>query len=376
MRRNEPVAKRDQMEVSNIDNKIIMSTETKNSKDYTIWLTELKQRYKSSQMKAAVKVNSEMLAFYWSLGRDLVEMKMEEKWGEGIVERISLDLKREYPEQKGFSTINLWYMKRWYLFYNQGDKKLYQAGKELEEMLFSVPWRHHCHIISKCKSVEEALFYVRQTIDGNWSRSTLENAVAAKRYESTGKAVTNFDTRLPKNDSDMAKDILKDPYNFDFLSMTDRYTERELENELTNHITKFLLELGTGFAFYGRQVELRVSGTSYYIDMLFYHVRLKCFVVVELKTVEFEPEFAGKLNFYVTAVDRLLKQENDRPTIGLLICKTKDKTKVEWSFDSVNKPMGVASYEMETLPTKEQLCKELDDTKEELKDTIKMIDNK
>lgn len=249
------------------------------------------------------------------------------------------------------------YIKKWYAFYAQSDIILHQAGGELENLFFQVPWRHHCEIITKCKTVEEATFYLQETVNNSWSRSALENALTANFYQQKGKAITNFKEHLPAPQSKLAQETLKDPYNFDFLTMREDYDERDLEDELTKHITQLLLELGKGLSFCGRQVELVVSGTSYRIDMLFYHIRLKCYVVVELKTHAFQPEYAGKLNFYVTAVDKLLKQEEDNPTIGLLICKTKDETKVEWAFNGIDKPLGVAAYEISNIIPKEIVSK-------------------
>lgn len=347
-----------------MENKLVISANKIDSSEYVAWFEELKSRYCSSQLKAGLSVNRELLQFNWNLGKDIVEKKAEEKWGSGIIERLSLDFKNAFPTQKGFSTTNLWYMKKWYLFYTE---KVHQAGGEILELMYKVPWRHHVEIISKCKDVEEAIFYLDETVKNNWSRSALEDVISAKRYEKMGKALTNFQNTLPETQGKLAKAVLKDPYSFDFLSMREGYDERELEDALTSHITRFLLELGKGFAFVGRQVEIVVSDTSYFMDMLFYHIKLKCYVVVELKIVKFEPEFASKLNFYVTAVDKLMKGKDDNPTIGLLICKDKDETKVEWSFDGINKPLGVASYELNiksddfknSLPTIEEIESEI-----------------
>lgn len=342
-----------------MDNEIILSANNPQGQpsEYAEWLEDIKSQYRHAQLKAAVKVNSELLRFYWKLGHDLVTLKAEERWGAGIIERISLDFKKAFPRQSGFSKTNLWYIKKWYAFYSQSDTILHQLGGELEDLLFQVPWRHHCEIITKCKTVEEATFYLQETVNNGWSRSALENALMTNFYKQKGKAITNFKEHLPAPQSKLAQETLKDPYNFDFLTMREDYDERDLEDELTKHITQLLLELGKGFSFCGRQVELVVSGTSYRIDMLFYHIRLKCYVVVELKTHAFQPEYEGKLNFYVTAVDKLLKQEEDNPTIGLLICKTKDETKVEWAFNGINKPLGVAAYELNNIIPKEIVSK-------------------
>ncbi len=320
-----------------------------------------------------------MLEFYWELGRDIVAMNPERLWGTGIMNQLSLDLKAMFPDQTGFSVTNIKYMKRWYAFYNQSVIIRHQVGDELgteighqvgdefpmPPQFAYVPWRHHVEIITKCASVEEAIFYVGKVIEGNWSRRQLEDNIASSLFSKQGKAITNFHDRLPALQGKLAQEILKDPYGLDFLTMKKGYDERQLEDALVRNITRFLLELGTGFSFIGRQIELRMpNGKSFFPDMLFYHFRLKCFVVVELKVIDFIPEFAGKLNFYVTAVDKLLKADDDNQTIGLLICKSKDKTLVEWSFQDVNKPLGVASYELqnvidstidENLPSIEQI---------------------
>ena len=314
--------------------------------EYKEWFRELKQRIRQSQIRAAVRVNTTLLELYWDLGADIVSKQIESVWGSGIIKQLSDDLRMEFPDMQGFSTTNLWYIKKWYLFYSQSSEKLPQVVGE-------IPWGHNREIITKCKSIEEALFYAHKTIDEGWSRSTLIHFIEAGYYHSFGKAVTNFNNTLPAVQSELAAETLKDPYNFDFLSMTAGYKEIELENALADNITNFLLELGRGFAFVGRQVELKVADSSYFIDMLFYHTRLKCYVVVELKTVNFEPEFAGKLNFYVTAVDRQLCDSNDNPTIGLLICKTKNDLIVEYSLSDIHKPVGVSSYDLQAVLPKE-----------------------
>ena len=314
--------------------------------EYKEWFRELKQRIRQSQIRAAVRVNTTLLELYWDLGADIVSKQIESVWGSGIIKQLSDDLRMEFPDMQGFSTTNLWYIKKWYLFYSQSSEKLPQVVGE-------IPWGHNREIITKCKSIEEALFYAHKTIDEGWSRSTLIHFIEAGYYHSFGKAVANFKNTLPAVQSELAAETLKDPYNFDFLSMTAGYKERELENALADNITNFLLELGRGFAFVGRQVELKVADSSYFIDMLFYHTRLKCYVVVELKTVNFEPEFAGKLNFYVTAVDRQLCDSNDNPTIGLLICKTKNDLIVEYSLSDIHKPVGVSSYDLQAVLPKE-----------------------
>ena len=337
-----------------MDNKpqIITSGNIALDEAYREWLKSLKTRLQQHQIKAAVRVNSEMLEFYWDLGHDIVAMKPEQRWGSGVMNQLSLDLKALFPGQSGFSVTNLKYIKRWFSFYGQSVVIGHQVGDELQmpAQFAYVPWRHHVEIITKCKEVEEALFYIEKVIEGNWSRRQLEDNIASDLYLKQGKALTNFQERLPAEQGKLAQEILKDPYGLDFLTMKKGYDERQLEDALVQNITRFLLELGTGFSFVGRQIELRMpNGKSFFPDMLFYHFRLKCFVVVELKVVDFIPEFAGKLNFYVTAVDKLLRRSDDNQTIGLLICKSKDKTLVEWSFQDVNKPLGVASYELQNV---------------------------
>lgn len=339
----------------NIKPTIISNDGVMPSLDYQKWLKSLKSRYRSAQAKAAVRVNDGMLRFYWSLGRDIVNMKVEEQWGKGIIEKLSLDMKHEFNNQQGFSVTNLRFMKRWFLFYTNDLEIRYQAGNEFEmpNKFTFVPWKHHVYIIRKCHSVKEALFYIDKTIEGGWSRRMLEDQIDSNLYARQGAALTNFSEKLPSVQSKLAEEVLKDPYKLDFLRMKEGYEERDLEDALANKITRFLLELGKGFAYVGRQMELRMpGGQSFFPDMIFYHTKLKCYVVVELKVVKFIPEFAGKLNFYVTAADKLLKDENDNPSIGLLICKSKDDTVVKWSFQDINKPIGVSTYQLQELVDK------------------------
>ncbi len=337
--------------------------------DYAAWLTEIKRRYHSAQIKAAVKVNTEKLAFNWSVGRDLVMRKAEETWGSGVVEQLSFDLQEAFPLDRGFGTTNLWAMKKWYLFFSSSEatEKLHQLGGELQHansqriiklhqvgaeidtdfplVLGLVPWRHQVNIITKCKSADEAVFYLKECILNGWTRQTLDNSLKANLYKTHGNAISNFPQYLPEAQSRMAQEITKDNYDFGFVTVPADYKEEQLEAALEQNITRFLLELGTGFAFVGRQKELIVGGRTRRIDMLFYHIRLKAYVVVELKVKPFDPEYAGKLNYYVNAVDELLKGADDNPTIGLLICSDKDETDVRWAFKGIQTPMGVASYD-------------------------------
>ena len=313
-----------------------------------------------------VKVNSEQLLFNWELGRDLVERKAEETWGRGIVEQVSLDLQNEFPGVQGFSTRNLWNMKKWYLFYSADEhrEKLQQLVAEyaFPPAFAFVPWGHHVEIVSKCETIEEAYFYIERTISEGWSRSALQNSLKADLYHKCGRAVTNFSRHLPSEQSQLAQAITKDTYDFSFITLPPEYDEKDLEEALERNITNFLLELGIGFSFVGRQKEIIVSGKSRKIDMLFYHIHLRRYIVVELKVKSFAPEFVGKLNFYVNAVDELIKSPNESPTLGLLICRDKDDTEVQWAFKGVNTPLGVATYEnieikeiQEYLPSTEQI---------------------
>ena len=381
--------------------------------DYADWIADIKSRYRSAQVKAAVKVNAEKLLFNWQLGRDLVQKKAEERWGAGVVEQVSLDLKREFPDADGFSTSNLWYMKKWYLFYADGDaeEKLQRAVGELQSsvnqaviklqqsvgeiqhlvsktnneigMAFPqpfalVPWGHHVDIITKCKSIDEALFYVGKTIEQGLSRNSLANCIKANLYEHQGKIINNFTDHLPALQSKLVQEVLKENYDFGFATVEHEiYDEAELEEALTKNVTDLLLELGTGFAFLGRQKELVVGGRSRKIDLLFYHIRLRCYVVCELKAKPFEPEFAGKLNYYVNAVDELLKTDDENPTIGLLVCSDMDKIDVQWSFKGVSTPMGVATYNniriKDALPSQELLAERVRLLQKELQETKRLM---
>lgn len=343
---------------------------------YVSWIQNVKKRFRNAQIKAAVKMNSEQLIFNWELGRDLVERKAEETWGSGIVEQVSLDLQNEFPGVQGFSTRNLWNMKKWYLFYASTERyeklqglvaefkevfavKLEQIGAtstreklqravaqfEFLDAFAFVPWGHHIDIVSRCTSIEEAAFYIGRTIQEGWSRPALQNAMKADLFHKSGHALTNFSDILPENQSLLAQAITKDTYDLSFITLPAKFAEEELEDALEQNITRFLLELGMGFAFVGRQKEIIVSGKTRRIDMLFYHIHLRRYIVVELKAKSFEPEFAGKLNFYVNAVDELIRTPNENSTLGLLICKDKDDTEVQWAFKGINTPLGVATYE-------------------------------
>lgn len=378
--------------------------------DYANWIAEVKHRYRSAQVKAAVKVNAEKLLFNWQLGRDLVQKKAEERWGTGVVEQVSLDLKREFPDAEGFSTSNLWYMKKWYLFYtnqksieklqrgigelqssvNQKYLKLQRSVAELGEVtslnegeefplpFALVPWGQHIEIITRSKSLEEALFYLQQVIEKGLSRPALINCIKANLFEHQGKIVNNFTDHLPALQSKLVQEVLKENYDFGFATVNHEiYDEAELEDSLTKNVTDLLLELGTGFAFIGRQKEILVGGRTRKIDLLFYHIRLRCYIVCELKARPFEPEFAGKLNYYVNAVDELMKSSEDNPTIGLLVCSDMNKIDVQWSFRGINTPMGVATYNniriKDALPSQEQLAERVRLLQKELQETKRLM---
>ncbi|MCF6314673.1 MAG: PDDEXK nuclease domain-containing protein [Verrucomicrobiales bacterium] len=356
---------------------------------YRDWLLGLKKLFKSVQLKSAVKVNQELLGFYWELGQEIVEKQQQADWGSGFLPQLSKDLCAEFPEIKGFSTRNLQYVVRWYLFYSTdipiaqqpvaqlpkspetpsqstdnerltnlatasgqiGQQAVARLPGAMLESITSIPWGHNIVIISKSSSLDEALYYVRQTLTHGWSRAVLVHQIESDLFTREGSATSNFATTLPPAQSDLAQQTLKDPYVFDFLTLTKDHNERDIENQLTDHISKFLIELGAGFAYLGRQVPLQVSDRDFFLDLLFYHTQLHCYVVIELKTGDFEPEFAGKLNFYLKAVDESLRTQRDEPTIGILLCKTKNKLIAEYALSDINKPIGVSEYQLtQSLP--------------------------
>ncbi len=316
-----------------------------NPVDYRQWVGDLKAHFRQVQLKAAVAVNTEMLLFYWELGADIVAQQASQSWGSGFLENLSRDLMQEFPEMKGFSKRNLELVRQWYRYWSKDAVIARQAVAQL----IAIPWGHNLAILSKCRSHTEALYYVQQTQRHGWSRAVLTHQIECGLWQREGKALTNFAQTLPAPQSDLAAQMLKDPYVFDFLSLTPEHSERELERALIQHIAQFLLELGAGFAYMGRQVPLQVGEREFFLDLLFYHARLHCYVVVELKTVDFEPEFAGKLNFYLKALDEQLRAEGDAPTIGLLLCKSKDKLVAEYALSDIQKPLGLATYTLSNI---------------------------
>jgi predicted nuclease of restriction endonuclease-like (RecB) superfamily len=309
---------------------------------YYQWLTTLKARIRSVQIKAAVAVQTELLQFYWDLGADIVETQKSSTWGDGFLKQLSQDLMAEFPDMKGFSRRNLELVRQWYVFWSSFEP----IAKQLVSQLCSIPWGHNLAIISKAKTPDEALYYLKNTLEYGWSRNVLVHQIESGLYQREGKAITNFPTTLPVPQSDLAQQVLKDPYVFDFLALTKEHTERELEIGLVQHVTKFLLELGSGFAYMGRQVPVFVGEREFFLDLLFYHTRLHCYLVIELKVGDFEPAHAGQLNFYVKAVDEQLRKEVDQPTIGLLLCKSKDKLVAEYALSDIAKPLGISEYQL------------------------------
>lgn len=346
-------------------------------KEYCQWLKDLSGRYRRAQIKAAVKVNTEMLRFYWSLGHDIVELKGEERWGTSFMKNLARDLKQELPDVGGLTQRNIYYCKQFYLLYSaqkenlpqpgakETEEVLPQLGARLEDVLFSIPWGHHKCLIDKCSNNRaKALFYVRKTFEHGWSRNVLLNFLDTSLYERQGKADTNFRFTLPCPDSDLAQELTRDPYCFDFANIASPYNERKLKDALISNIEKFLIELGTGFAYMGREFRLEVGQTEQFLDMLFYNVRLRCYVVIEVKTVDFEPAHLGQLGGYVVAVDHILKTTADNKTIGLLICKQRDRILAQYALEATNLPLGISEYELErfypekvegTMPTIEEI---------------------
>lgn len=332
-------------------------------KDYAQWVQELSKRYRRNQIKAAVKVNEQMLHFYWTLGKDIVEMHIEERWGEKVINNLSIDLQNEIPNATGFSRRNIYYCKQYYLLYYQLFETVPQVEAQsegitvpqveaqLKAQLFSVPWGHHKYIIDKCSgNPQKALFYVYQTIENGWSRAMLLNFLTTDLYERDGKALTNFKRTLPEETSDLAQEITKDPYNFAFTGITKKYNERVLKDALLQNITQFLIELGTGFAYVGKEYRLKIGETEKFIDLLFYNLTLSCYVVIEVKIGEFDFADAGQLGGYVVACNHLLRKEGrDNPTIGLLVCKSKNNLLAQYALESSNQPIGISEYELAKL---------------------------
>ena len=343
-------------------------------KDYIHWVEELSVRYRQSQIKAAVRVNRELLKYYWELGRDIEELHVEERWGQSVIKNLSVDLQLKNPNSTGLSRTNIYYAKKFYLLYSQYLKivpqvvgqledgnasqsvedspgVVPQSVGQLEEMLFSIPWGHHRYLIDKYGTEpEKAFFYVKKTMKEGWSRDVLLNFMDAGLYEREGKALTNFTRTLPDETSDLAQELTKDPYNFAFAGITQPYNEQILKDALLANISQFLLELGTGFAYVGKEYRLQIGKKEKFIDLLFYNLNLSCYVVIEVKIGEFDFQDLGQLSGYVVACNHILKKEGrDNPTIGLLICRQKDSLLAQYALEGSNLPLGISEYELSKL---------------------------
>ena len=332
---------------------------------YADWLADLKGRIHTAQQRATLAVNRELVLLYWQIGCDILARQAAQGWGAKVIERLAHDLRVAFPEMRGFSPRNLKYMRAF--------AEAWPDAEFVQQAAAQLPWGHNLVLLDRLNTPTERRWYAAQAIEHSWSRNVLNIHIETRLLQRSGKAVTNFGTRLPKPQSDLARESVKDPYRFDFLGLTDEALEREIENALVKHVTEFLLELGAGFAFVGRQVLLDVGGEEFFIDLLFYHLKLRCYVVIELKGGKFKPEHLGQLGFYLTAVDRQVKTEHDNPTIGLLLCKNKNKIVAEYALGDKTQPMGIAEYklleslppELQTsLPSIEQIERELagDDT--------------
>ncbi len=363
-------------------------------KAYINWIGELKSKIRATQLKASLAVNATVIEFYWDLGKMIADKQTA--WGTKFLEQLSKDLQSEFPEMKGLSTSNLKYCRSFFLFYNNsiGQQSVAQLqsaevepttisqqavdqfkniSPQIEDNLLlnlckQIPWGHNIQIFTKSNSIEVAQFYIEQTLENGWSRDTMALQIKSQLYERQGKAITNFTYTLPQPQSDLAQQTLKDPYNFDFIAMTKAMKERDLEKQLVQNISKFLLELGKGFAFVAQQYKLEIADNEYYLDLLFYHIKLKCYVVVELKNTKFIPEYTGKMNFYLSAVDTLLKGDEDKPTIGILLCRDKNNLEAEFALRDIHKPIGISEFSFteilpenlkSSLPTIEELENEL-----------------
>ena len=312
--------------------------------DYGPWLAELKARIHAAQQQAARSVNSELVLLYWQIGRGILERQGREGWGSKVIERLSQDLRNAFPTMKGFSRANLLYMRAF--------AEAWPDQAIVQQAVGQLPWGHNLVLLSKLKATDLRLAYTQRAIDQGWSRAVLVHHIERRLLEREGQAVSNFALRLPEPNSDLAREALKDPYLFDFLGVGDEANERAIEDALVQHITRFLLELGAGFAYVGRQVPLEVGGEDFFLDLLFYHLKLRCYVVIELKATAFKPEHTGQLSFYLSAVDAELKGEHDAPTIGMLLCKSKNKVVAEYALRNINQPIGVAEYQLtESLPS-------------------------
>ncbi|MBF0296288.1 MAG: DUF1016 family protein [Magnetococcales bacterium] len=311
--------------------------------DYAPWLAELKRRIHQAQQRATLAVNRELVRLYWQIGRDILLRQHQEGWGAKVIERLAQDLRAAFPEMKGFSRANLMYMRAF--------AEAWPDPEIVQQAVGQLPWGHNLVLLTRLKTPEQRLAYARRAMEHGWSRNVLSIHIERRLLEREGKAVSNFALRLPAPHSDLARESLKDPYLFDFLGVGHEADERAIEEAIVHHITRFLLELGAGFAFVGRQVHLEVGGEDFFLDLLFYHLKLRCYVVIELKAGAFKPEHTGQLGFYLSAVDGEMKSAQDNPTIGLLLCKSKNKVVVEYALRDSSQPIGIAEYRLiDSLP--------------------------
>ncbi len=336
---------------------------------YRFFLETLKQRIRQSQVKASLAVNQELIQLYWAIGQDILERQQKEGWGTKVIAQLAKDLKHEFRDIKGFSRSNLMYMRAF--------AAAYPDITIVQRCVGQLPWRHNIALIEKLKDDHERLWYAEKAIENGWSRDVLVLQIETELHRRLGGAITNFSRALPQPQSDLAQQLIKDPYHFDFLTVEEAAQERDLEKILIERIRDFLLELGVGFAFVGSQYHLVVDDDDYYIDLLFYHLKLKCYIVIDLKITPFQPEYSGKMNFYVSAVNQLLRDDIDNPTIGIILCRSKKKTVVEFALDTVQNPIGVSTYRLrdelppdlrENLPSPEQLEMEIEAAVSDLAD--------
>ena len=327
--------------------KHIMSLPDTNDKSYKTWLTDLKKRVRRAQLKAAVAVNTELVSLYWQIGKSILTQQEKQGWGAKVIDQLSKDLRKAFPDMKGFSVRNLKYMRSF--------AEAYPDTAIVQQLAAQIPWFHNCVLMDKVKDLDQRLWYIQKTIENGWSRNILEMQIETGLYERQGKAISNFEATLPALQSDLARQTLKDPYNLEFLGIAEDALEREVEKASLEHIRNFLLELGKGFAFIGSQYHLDIGGEDFYLDLLFYHTQLRCYIVIDLKSGKFKPEYAGKMNFYLNVVDDTLKHPDDQPSIGLILCKDKNEVIAEYSLRGHTKPMGVSEYQLtETLPERPQ----------------------
>jgi predicted nuclease of restriction endonuclease-like (RecB) superfamily len=305
-------------------------------KGYEELLGQLKERIRSARLRASLAVNNEMILLYWQLGREILQRQEQEGWGTKVIDRLAADLRQAFPDMTGLSPRNLKYMRAFATAWP--DEPIVQQAAA------QIPWFHNCVILDKIKDPKQRLWYARATVEHGWSRAVLVHWIESDLYQRQGKATTNFGKSLPSPESDLAREILKDPYNFEFMSLTRDAEERALQKGLLDHIHQFLIELGAGFAFVGQQYPLEVGGEDFFIDLLFYHLKLRCYIVIDLKMTPFRPEYAGKMNFYLSAVDDLLRHPDDKPSIGIILCKAKNQVVAEYALRDLSKPVGVSTY--------------------------------